>query len=1444
MLIIFSVVESVQVDFGPPHREKGSGVSILTQRFVSRDWRPLGQLDTACMREKFITDSRSSVVSRHHTSKMGEMEDIAPNASRIHTNGADISWIRLDNKSLHAQLVVILKRYLHVAACILHCAAAVFKIHVFGMHLAWREQLLREQEQQLAGREAEANLLLRQVNSLQQQLEERADRLAAAEGNYLDATASLQQLQQRVALGDEARLLVEEVRQQQQQDAHHLYAEVRRLRRQLSERLVQSTSVSPEGRHGGGGSTEQLKEETAEKEEVQKANASTEAPSGGVGASGEPRKKPLQQHRQRETCAADSHRQRDVTPTATPLLGEVYGGSCCLISAEVGACTAWGCSASCCCSTEEAHQAAVGSLQAALHKCRYAAESRKEHGDFLGADAAAAAAAGSVAVREALHQCPAAGADPEIEGMLLERLRAESMQIRVYAQQRHVVAASSKQAAAGSSSSERQLLSHQGGLTAIDETIEREAYDVLKPALPEEVLLPLLAVQSLAALLRLRQQSVLLANARWLQLLKDTLLLKGSGGVAAAAGMLRHSSAPITLHAARLTDAESGNNIFHLLCHRQVIKRSPSEPNMPQLFGLLGLSALPHEFLYAHNRQGKTPADLLPLFSAAQLQELQKAASTGELQLHGELQQQLAAVSANLRTWRSVVFEYAAKASHLESCVLCLSMTPNYKAAYETAAEACEWLLDFEGALNYLQLMRQNCPEAFSVDHYKKRRLYEAQIQASSFQVLSIEKGAPKAAVNRAFRRMSILWHPDKASALCEDLRLRHENHFKRLNEARIALLDPESYARQLLLPNQPLYRHPELLVASKPAQPASEAPEAAAKQRKDTARPEREAFEAETAQQPSAPPPAVDSRDTTTSNRPTEGAVAGETVAGEAVAGEAAAADKPGNDGRQLKAAASYWEGTDSSRSSSRDDHHSSSEDDHRSSSEDDHNRSTSPNARKPSPTSGESLFEVEDSSSTKLAAEVLVPPDFPERFPDVRPPQQGALLHGGDSAVHAPRQQPTDAYTGKRNPFGDSVGGSTRILDDHLARQHHLQQVLQQRRETGGAKDASSHHQLLFPEEEEEEELPPHPSKTTDPPSKCAFEAASSTLPAGWTPSRAPTGGDRVAYWRRDSREAPLAADETQAERPSRWPVPPQIQTVGAEDGDSDSLCSSNMRADRPQTAPIPSRRLRSTASPGGDGMTACTRRMQPYSGGESGGSSGAWQGRGHSSCRSGKSSSGSDVEESLKPSECRDAWKTPTYSHQQSLDQRHQRLLYHCGVGGQESAHFLKPVDCEDPFSQWGATVPQRSSVPVQVCSSRLSLPRDRVGGGGEAAAATATPTRLYPQYEPPVADMQRKAQKLNFHSPRKMTGKGEDVTSAAAGYAASCVGDMPRGGAAIAGKSFDLTTDNGENYLHAHVLSGGDTALPSHASQHLRTRGSLPPQIEEAFLQHSPSSTQHM
>lgn len=497
------------------------------------------------------------------------------------------------------------------------------QLHQQDALLRHQEQLLQQQEQQLASRETEAGLLLQQVGLLQQQLEERADRLAAAEGNYLDAAALLQQLQQRVTMGAEAKLLVEEVRQQQQQDSHHLYAEVRRLRRQLSLQMRLSPPADDGDRDKE--SSEKGRDKAAEQDLAQ-SRLSCESPAA-------------------PTAAGDLLRQQhraDEQPTSVPSpwrgSGSVVnadGAYCCAEAAETAACTAWGCSACCTCSDDAQHEAAVDELRAALHKCRCAMESRGGSEAAASPGAVAAANAAVLSVKEAIYRCPAAGADAEIVDVLLERLRAESMQVRVYAQQRRAAAA------AGGGSSAVLQPQQAGALVAVEESLEKEAYDVMGTALPQEVLLPLLAVQSISTLLRLKQQSVELANSRWLRLLRDTvgskflegspccsdsqilrstssgvsgcsgntahrkaggaaselgaqgdnstatsantgeaggerrqhvllqLLLRGSGGLIAAAGLLRQSTAPLALHAATLTDMESGNNIFHLLCLRQ-----------------------------------------------------------------------------------------------------------------------------------------------------------------------------------------------------------------------------------------------------------------------------------------------------------------------------------------------------------------------------------------------------------------------------------------------------------------------------------------------------------------------------------------------------------------------------------------------------------------------------------------------------------------------------------------------------------------------------------------------------------------------------------------------------------------------------------------------------------------------------------------------------------
>ncbi|KAL8436628.1 hypothetical protein ACSSS7_001558 [Eimeria intestinalis] len=581
------------------------------------------------------------------------------------------------------------------------------QLHQQDALLRHQEQLLRQQEQQLASRETEAGLLLRQVGLLQQQLEERADRLAAAEGNYLDAAALLRQLQQRVNLGSAARLLVEEVRQQQQENSQHLYAEVRRLKRQLTLRVRLPASQDEAKRDT---LSERDKEKGADAEGLQhKSSFDPNATSASGGdQQQQQQQKPKRAGEHPLSIAMSPERRAAEAPGAEPAW-------CCAEAAEANACVAWGCSGSCCCPSDSHHEAAVRALRVALHNCRCAMESR-EHREAAATSAAAAAAAGAAlrAVTEALHRCPAAGADAEIVDVLLERLRAESMQIRVYAQQRRAAAAAS------SGSSVALQEAQQGGLATVEELMEREAYDVMGTALPQEVLLPLLAVQNISTLLRLKQQSVLLANSRWLQLLRDTVgskFLEGSSccstssssnstisgaladrkaaGVTSSqlggAGIIQSLiqvpfllplSAKGSLAAAswwrrRLSGNYGGFQCLPLglfglfgksVCLLCTMRLFHSR-DLPQLFATLNLTSLPCDLIYAQNRQAKSPADLLPPLlqpQLLQLHELQQAAAAGELQQQAELQQQVAAVSGNLRAWRSVVFEYAAKASKLK----------------------------------------------------------------------------------------------------------------------------------------------------------------------------------------------------------------------------------------------------------------------------------------------------------------------------------------------------------------------------------------------------------------------------------------------------------------------------------------------------------------------------------------------------------------------------------------------------------------------------------------------------------------------------------------------------------------------------------------------------------------------------------------------------------
>ncbi|PFH31545.1 DnaJ domain-containing protein [Besnoitia besnoiti] len=372
------------------------------------------------------------------------------------------------------------------------------------------------------------------------------------------------------------------------------------------------------------------------------------------------------------------------------------------------------------------------------------------------------------------------------------------------------------------------------------------------------------------------------ASLSWLSqsLLAGGSLLLADAPAASADRRGGDLRAALATGAGSLVD-EEGNSALHWACKR----------NAPEVIARFNLLALPTLSIFAKNANGETPADLVPpLLPAAEEKEKVPGAA-------------IAAAQKLIKLWRPVVFEIANKASasyrnheneaayctyseafklqnlllqthrHLErlgrptlastvslarsalrlgmwqeavQCACdCSALMPSYRGAYDTAAEASELLLDWESAVAAMTQMKQRCSASFTlVDRLRKERL-EAQLKASAFQVLGVEKGASAAEINRAFRKWSIRFHPDKSSGLRPDLRVRNENFFKRLNEARLALLDRERCAVHMRLPHQPLYEHP------------GEIPDVASSKGKTSEAPRREACDASPSKREAASPSA-----------------------------------------------------------------------------------------------------------------------------------------------------------------------------------------------------------------------------------------------------------------------------------------------------------------------------------------------------------------------------------------------------------------------------------------------------------------------------------------------------------------------------------------------------------------------------------------------------------
>ncbi|KEG02350.1 hypothetical protein YYE_03089 [Plasmodium vinckei vinckei] len=128
----------------------------------------------------------------------------------------------------------------------------------------------------------------------------------------------------------------------------------------------------------------------------------------------------------------------------------------------------------------------------------------------------------------------------------------------------------------------------------------------------------------------------------------------------------------------------------------------------------------------------------------------------------------------------------------IDNCNNCLKYIPKYINAYDTQIHAYEYLLEYDNALSTYKTMCVKC----NIKPDDKEDKLKAQMNATAFQILNINKNSTVIEIKQAFSNLSKKWHPDKLGInTSEDIKKRHNNHFKKLFKAKQLLLnDLERY--------------------------------------------------------------------------------------------------------------------------------------------------------------------------------------------------------------------------------------------------------------------------------------------------------------------------------------------------------------------------------------------------------------------------------------------------------------------------------------------------------------------------------------------------------------------------------------------------------------------------------------------------------------------------
>jgi DnaJ family protein C protein 7 len=128
----------------------------------------------------------------------------------------------------------------------------------------------------------------------------------------------------------------------------------------------------------------------------------------------------------------------------------------------------------------------------------------------------------------------------------------------------------------------------------------------------------------------------------------------------------------------------------------------------------------------------------------------------------------------------------------LEDCNLAISYSPDYTRAYLRRANVQMKLENYEEALHDYNKVKQLDPSNRDIDaHMRTAQAKTKQTKKKDYyQILGLEKNATEADIRKSFRKLSMIWHPDK-NAETPEKRAAAEKKFKDLAEANRILSDP-----------------------------------------------------------------------------------------------------------------------------------------------------------------------------------------------------------------------------------------------------------------------------------------------------------------------------------------------------------------------------------------------------------------------------------------------------------------------------------------------------------------------------------------------------------------------------------------------------------------------------------------------------------------------------